>query len=290
MVTSGILLANELSDHIFILNNNLRADTLLNFNEHIGASHINYSPWMCAYPCAINKPSPNLLQLPTRSRGELVTDAGYLQHAADFLSVPILGMNTLQGNREDWIPRWTRNLKVEANYVKACELLASSHATLDSLFSELVDYVVPVGSEHRGYSSHTTRGAVFRGFPDHWNEYDIGIDLAHELGHHALITWQSVDSILTSDLYAPVFSSIRKIHRPAIQSFHGAVALSFMLFFVNQFRSSELCMETRIRHGKWYLGGSLETALTHALEELRENCTFTPVGEQMLGEMSSLLQ
>lgn len=95
--------------------------------------------------------------------------------------------------------------------------------------------------------------------------------------------------ILTTPLTEPIYSSVRKDFRPAIQSFHGAVALAFMLWLTQCWGRDPIALEVKHRHGTFYVGETLESALAEALSTLREKCQFTPVGIKMLAEMDSLL-
>ena len=129
---------------------------------------------------------------------------------------------------------------------------------------------------------------VYRGFPPWATEWDVAIDLVHELGHQSLFVWQSVDDLLTTDPSAPVYSLIRKGYRPAQQTYHGAVALAFMLNFVRAYPDVPGCQEVAAIRGSWYRD-SLNASLGMALESLRRECQFTDIGKAMFDEMDALV-
>ncbi|RYZ46272.1 MAG: methyltransferase domain-containing protein [Sphingobacteriales bacterium] len=54
------------------------------------------------------------------------------------------------------------------------------------------------------------------------------------MGHQALIVYQQSDAIISGDLEREVYSVIRRVKRPAILSFHAAVALAFMTRYLSE--------------------------------------------------------
>jgi hypothetical protein len=289
----NILLGREVSQHIFILNEKLKISAISQFAEQ-GKNIPSYVPWIAA-GSDIDFEFPEILFTPPQGikKGNLVTDSAYLEYCKSYMvsglaKVPY-NQGLLPGDRKDWLPLNASNPETAKKVAAAVEIIHSASSGFSKLYNELVEFVIPLGDIHRGYSNCDTRGVIFRGFPNEWNPYDIAIDLAHELGHHSLYVWQSIDKILTTPVNVPIYSSVRKDYRPAIQSFHGAVALSFMLYLTQQWDKNEVSNEVKIRHGKLYVGGSLESALEEAIATLKENCKFTPIGSRMIAEMQDLL-
>lgn len=288
----NILIGDSVSEHVGILSRKLKSSAIEQYGER--ASVPGYTPWIAAGKTIdFDFPKSLLQPVPKNLRGELINDDAYLVPAREYVEQRLGRMTyhkgLMPGARSDWLPCKLVNKSAIAAVGDGITVLRGSNPSFDKLYDEMVESVLPLGDKHRGYSNAWMRGILFRGIPDSWNEYDVAIDLAHELGHHALFVWQSLDSILTSRQEALVLSSVRRVRRPAIQSFHGAVALSFMLFAAKNWPTNSRSIEVRKRHGSFYIGGSLETALDEALSTLRSHCTFTAVGQKMIDEMQALL-
>lgn len=289
----NIILGNVLSSHIFILNDELKKSAVSQFNNS-GRCAKEYSPWIANGAAVDFDFSDELLKNPPNTKlGGLVIDQGFINHARSYLEKNLSKIShhpgLLPGNNEDWLPTIDDGADAAKLVEASVELILNSNEAYAGLYSSLINYIMPLGKVHRGYSNADTRGVIYRGIPRNWNPFDLAIDIAHELGHHSLFIWQSIDPILSSSPDAPVFSSVRKQGRPAIQSFHGAIALAFMLHLTNGWENSPIGMEAKIRHGKFYFGGTLETALKEAIRTLKENCSFTPVGDKIIKEMEDLL-
>jgi|GEM_PF-6745257 len=188
----------------------------------------------------------------------------------------------------DWIPiteasSWQKNLFDEGR-----SILLESTPIFTRMYLDFVDFVLPIsGSCNRGFSSHLARGIIFRAIPEDADKYDIAIDLAHELGHHGLMVLQSIDQIISSDPMRPVYSQIRRTLRPAIQTFHAAAALAFMLMLVKAMPNDHACKLTADRRGKKY-ADSLGKSLRLSIHALRLHCNFTQLGELLMTEMDSV--
>lgn len=129
---------------------------------------------------------------------------------------------------------------------------------------------------------------MFMAVPDMNREFwniNLQIDIAHELGHSALIVYQAADPIFVSELDQPVLSGVRKVLRPAIMSFHAAAALAFMIEYLEnalfQFQGDELrYVESELQKCK--------SDLSLALKAL-EKCEFTDLGKEIFAEFCSFV-
>ena len=122
---------------------------------------------------------------------------------------------------------------------KALDTVQEGDTDIAKLFSEVVKHVVPINtgklkyqSNGVGFSTHLAKGSIFLSVPS--RKLQLAINIVHELGHQCLYLYQTADSIIDRGLDTPVFSYVRKTHRPAIQSFHAMVALAFMVRFLSQ--------------------------------------------------------
>lgn len=282
----NILIGNSIAEQVFILNAQLRASTH-SIASQVGIQSLSaYSPWISITPLTVAPPPIELLHCPNFERGSLVTDPTYLGFVKDFVGNKANGIiDALPGAPDDWLPDGVVGNDLATLFREGKRILVNSSPIISRLYLEFVDFVVPLAyGRNRGYSTHLARGIIFRSFPPQANAYDVAIDLAHELGHQVLMAWQSVDKILTTDHKQPVFSEIRQVDRPAIQSFHAAVALAYMLFFVKNMQHNAECQDAGLRRGKTYRG-TLQVSLNMATNSLRKSCQFTPVGLKMMEEM-----
>jgi hypothetical protein len=287
----NILIGQELSEDLFRINAQLRANTVREYNDQSAIHSTFYSPWLCIFPALNGQKLPqSILCQPTFEKGGLVTDRKFLSDTREFMKpITELTRNGIYDQKHiDWIP-------ITDVAPQSIELFAAGRVTLlkaspmfSRMYLELVDYVLPLaGQRNRGYSVHLARGIILRAVPDNADKFDIAIDLAHELGHHALMVLQSVDSILESDPAMPIYSQIRRTLRPAIQTFHAAMALAFMHMFVETMSSDLGCKAAGERRGKSYTD-TLQNSLRLSIKSLRAECRFTELGNTILNEMQAI--
>lgn len=298
---ANLLIGGQLSEPFFELNAQLRASTRELANKVIPGGARFYSPWLCTYPRFGTPPNLALLEEPPCERGGLIIDEQYLAHARAWVNDIVLfhqsaitvdsGEVALPGEPHTWLPLETVSERIMDLFREGKKLLLASDPHMCRQYLEMIDFVVPIfspGKKNRGFSHHLARGIIFRSFPEEATIWDVGIDLAHELGHQTLFVWQSADAILTSPKDAPVYSFIRKANRPAIQTFHAAVALAYMLSFTRCYADEADCREVAARRGDWYVD-TLDKSLRLSLESLRANCTFTELGDALMQEMEALV-
>jgi len=290
---SRLLIGHELNEELFSLNARLKAATRQGIQATLSYGGEFYSPWASAYPLLDASSFPqHLLRQPFVEPGGLVDDAEYLRQVRAFMEdKPELTVNGIVGQKhEEWIPDTIVSPGQKQVFREGRRLLLKSNPTLCRLYLEFIDFVLPLpGERSRGYSGDHSRGIIFRSIPAQANPYEIAIDLVHELGHHVLDVWQSVDPILLSDPAQPVYSEIRKTLRPAIQTYHAAVAIAYMHFFVESMPYDPACQEAGRLRGLSYRG-SLVESLQMSIDSLRRDCEFTPLGEKLLQEMEDLAQ
>lgn len=121
-----------------------------------------------------------------------------------------------------------------------------------------------------------------------FRDLELSINLAHEMGHQALMVLQAADRIVAGDLGMPIFSGVRKTNRPAIQSFHAMIALSFMV----EYTATRLqcpgplteVEQTYLRKRFQELAEDLKVSLA-AFEDV----SLTPVGERLRNDCFDLL-
>jgi hypothetical protein len=175
-------------------------------------------------------------------------------------------------------------------YAKARAFLFTSDEFFSEVFYDLVHFIVPIAANRKfAFSTHLARGAIFFTAPESSNAVTtMAIDLAHELGHQALMVFQSTDPLLASPLDQPVWSAIRKTTRPAIQSMQAAAAIAFMLVFIRgALKRADIDegQRTHLNNSR----AALREGLDATLKALDENCTFTPLGRSLVGEFHEML-
>lgn len=148
---------------------------------------------------------------------------------------------------------------------------------------------IPTRRDGSGFSNHHVRGAVFLSLPmnSDTSRFELALNLVHECGHQALMIYQCSDDILLEDLRTPVYSIIRKTERPAILSFHAAIATAFMLEWLSEAMHSisHLVPEELALLRFQMLKQDLELSLSSFVGR-----RFTPFGQIMLEELRSLAQ
>jgi hypothetical protein len=133
------------------------------------------------------------------------------------------------------------------------------------------------------------RGIIFRSLPDETTICDVGIDLAHQLGHQTLFAWQGIDPILESPLNSPVFSQLRQANRPAIQTCHASFALAYILFFTSRYADDPECARVAKKRDSWDIN-TLEESLDLSLVLLGRSCEFTELDEALMQEMVATVE
>ena len=113
------------------------------------------------------------------------------------------------------------------------------------------------------------------------------LNIVHEMGHLAIITYQNFDSIIEEELTKPIFSVIRKTNRPAILAFHAMVATIYMLEFLIDLKRSNITISTNknyIHKRSQELIKSLQIALKHF-----RTTHFSILGNEIYSEARSVL-
>lgn len=174
----------------------------------------------------------------------------------------------------------------------ARELLLNADPLFSGLFRTLVHLVVPMRSTSPrfGYSSHLARGAIFLSLAENeHSEIAMAIDLAHELGHQALMVFQSADPLLVSPLDEPLWSGIRQTYRPAIQCIQAAAALSYMIIFTRSLISNSTFTTSEEYYIEENYNSQIEK-IKSTLYSLKLNCRFTNVGERIIDEFERVVE
>jgi len=277
---------DHLNDDIFHLNSSLREQTIKYSEEKFNVSIDNYNPWLCYAP-VLNEIPKQFMYHQYNQSIPLIDDDLFIANLASFmLADGSIALDELFGENVLWAPSNSNNTDV---YESSVNLILSSSKSINQLFNKIIDFIIPLGGNiNRGYSSHFARGTIFRSFPKCSNASDMAFFITHELGHNILMLWQSVDPILSSGHSKPVFSQIRREERPAMQSFHAAFVLSYMLYLEKSTASNTEMQEAAIRQGA-SVNGTLESALTLAIDSIRKQCFMTEIGNQMLIEMEGIV-
>lgn len=236
--------------------------------------------------------------------GQLVTDAATLRQLAILLDIP--GRHPLALLVDADIEASIMDDVCESTpgalhlFEEAKDLLRASSGWVCDLFGDVIDCVIPIRHYvdglpvKRAFSSHSAYGAIFITFEER-EANDAGyvpqlaIDLAHELGHHALNTFQRADRILASDLEAPVYSAVRKTIRPAIMSFHACVALAYMLEVSSAISICSSCSDEQRLYAS-QVAAEMARSQECGLAELSRSCQFTELGSKMYQEMRDHLE
>jgi HEXXH motif-containing protein len=116
----------------------------------------------------------------------------------------------------------------------------------------------------------------------------LAVDLAHELGHQALMLYQLTDKILATPHDAPVYSSVRRTDRPAIFALHACVAAAYMIETCIAIERSPVSSQAEQEFAR----NSISEIATHqrvGLDSLRKESKFTQIGQLIFDELESQL-
>jgi hypothetical protein len=281
-------------DFISELNVDLAQKTLVQASNKLNVSFARFVPWMCLVCLTDDDLTGASILFDEYDRGELLIQREKLNRIAGFLrkegrSIVDDAIGPTAGLTSSDTISVVEDIEVAqpeaiACYAAARTLLLESDPLLRGLFKTLIHFVVPVRSLSRkfGYSTHLARGVVFLSFPeDEHPEIALAIDLAHELGHQALMVFQSADPLLTSSLDEPLWSGIRQAYRPAIQCMQAAAALCYMTILTDglikrsDFTVSERAYIEKNHH-------SQVEKMKATILSINEACTFTGVGRRIM--------
>jgi len=282
---AGVLFGEQGISNITFLSTELRRKTLDLACRMDNNTYPNYTPWLCIRPLLSNSLSKHELCYRGYTPGEIITDKHHLLDIESFLEEhQELTLSNLIGSREDWrvlLDCGSReSMILELN--KAINLLLDSFY-LKCVYPSLVDLIIPLEQPRaRGWSCQYARGAVFLGFPSAYSQLNLALDLAHEMGHQALVLLQSADDLIASDWNTPVYSEVRRVNRPAFQSLHAAAAIAFMVTLSKDIGHPEYT------HPEFPY--SLATALGKAVIALRQSCQFTSLGKSLIDDFELLAE
>lgn len=284
------------------LNAELTRKTLAHASGKLNLSFPRLVPWMClACLTDIDWIDTSIL-FDEYEWGELLTDREKLHRIAEFLrkeGSPI--MDAAIGPNAGLLNPITFSVIEEvrinnqdgiACYHHARNLLLESDPLLSYLFKSLVHFVIPIRSSSGkfSFSTHLARGAIFLSLSEkQHSKITMTIDLAHELGHQALMIFQSADPLLESPLDQPLWSGIRQTYRPAIQCLQATAALSYMTLLTGSLRRKAELTASERDHIEENHDSQLEK-MKSTLYGLKRECRFTEAGKRIIKEFESLAE
>jgi len=266
------------------LHDELVRKILETWNSRQGPRFDHYVPWMDMLPdgdVLIEHPALHAHYRP----GALLTDHGQLRDIQDYLNgrrefideFTVNGLGVFRILTDDG----THLLEKQEHYEESHRILQSSDPFLASLFERLIHLVVPMdaGGDKLYLSSDLARGALFLSLPP-GSAWTLALNLAHELGHQALMILNSADRLI-SDPRELVYSGVRKTERPALQSLHAAVALGYMILFSEGTKANQRqALEILPIHRR---------DLADTLSDISAKCELTPVGQEIFADLQALL-
>jgi hypothetical protein len=273
------------------LNELLRSATVRRANAVMNIA--DYVPWLSIIPLISEPISAQPILYPVNPRGSLVINREYLDPISDFLQDqgrPIVETSGFQQPFEV-VRVFSDIAEVMPDagnlYWSAIELLKKVDRWY-LLFTSLVDVVIPLDRQFiTGLSSHYCRGAIFIAFFPNLGHEDLAVGLVHETAHQYLNVCESADTLIASAIDTPVYSGVRKTTRPAIQAFHAAAALSFMLSFCIEGTGADISgKEAAYLEAKV---GGLRDALRRTIHDLSRVCKFTELGSALIAEFNDVL-
>lgn len=230
---------NTGTKRLTLLNDKFKSVCLDRINKETSTEYPVYTPFMSLGEGREKLPKPLLEQ-----KSLLVKDNEYLKYLCDFYTPPA---NNFLGERNT--VEFGFEQSKEDTFERALDLFSSSNSFVVAVFENIVKNIIPmktIDSEVRkegvGNSNRESIGALYLSAPSAEPRHiQLAINIAHEVGHQALMLYQTSDSIIhPAELTRNVYSAVRKTDRPAIQSFHALVALVYMRDFIASLDLSEL--------------------------------------------------
>ena len=218
------------------INDAFKLKTIDYVNSSIGSQFSSYSPWM------------SYLQKIQDLKEEFLSEEFLVKSSKSLKTIGKLYAPVGEGYKEKSISFSKLTDEEYRIFYQSIELLESQGKDIGVLFKELVHKIVPLHFIHLiqgpfqgmgiGFSTHLAKGAIFLSVPSIKKNtvLQLAVNMAHETGHQSLYIYQNADPIIDKGMSTPVFSHVRKINRPAIQSFHATVALAFMVRFLTQLK------------------------------------------------------
>ncbi len=253
-----------------------------------------YAPWMSSSLISETF-DPNFF----RCQNELViTDQQcleYLRKQYDLHREPLL---YVKEENEGQIVIWTdiesQNLDAKNYISQSWSLVESTYEWLKTLMKVLIKHVIPITPlvPVKGIcsiSSHLSFGNIYLGLPDDCDEcsiIDLAISIGHEIGHHALFTYQFGSKILEKGYHLSAYSGVRKTYRPIMMAFHACVALYYMSLV-----SQALSRNSQLSHkGREYAGKQFKVMQNNLTKGLKpfEKVPLSDIGLKIYEEMQSL--
>tara|TARA_Y100000590_G_scaffold72938_1_gene80213 strand:- start:2198 stop:3058 length:861 start_codon:yes stop_codon:yes gene_type:complete len=271
---------------ITLLNKKFESVCLARISNEKTANFSVYTPFM-----SLGEGREKLPKLLLEEKALLVKDNEYLKYLSDFYTPPanrfIENRNTVEfGFEQD----------KEEIFDSALEVFNSSNSFAVDVFSSIVKNIIPmktieseVRKEGVGNSNRESIGALYLSAPSAEPRHlQLAVNIAHEVGHQALMLYQTSDSIIQpAELTRDVYSAVRRIERPAIQSFHALVALVYMYDFVNSIDLSKLnnleknfIEMQELRYKSWLKNNVLEF----------KDIGFTDIGKMIYDELFNYIE
>ncbi len=280
-------------EKINALSNEMYLKILNFFNEKLNLKYSHYIPWMLS-----SAKDENFLPLVNySSHSKIMSSIQYIEllnstfskFSGDLKFESYLGVKFNELNVET-----DANIiqDFSAQFNKAIDILTQACPWIKEMYDLLVHQVIFLKSAESGLkamSSSFVKGTIiFRVLSN--NKFgdliDLSVDIAHEVGHQALMVFLTSNKIISSSYDTPVYSGARKINRLAIQSLHSAVAVTYMLCILegilNNFSDLEKNLKNNILNKKL----DLELNLKINLESLLDNCEFTEFGRLVMRELT----
>lgn len=233
------LTGNTGTNKIALLSGRFESVCLDRANNNSTVVYPDYTPFM-----SLNDGRENLPRLLLEKKSLLVKDNDYLKHISDFYSPPA---NNRLGDKNT--VEFGFDQSKEEIFDAALEFFISNNSFVVDIFKSIVKNIIPmrtieseVRKEGVGNSNRESIGALYLSAPSAEPKHlQLAINIAHEVGHQALMLYQTSDSIIhPAELTRNVYSAVRRTDRPAIQSFHALVAVVYMRDFVNSIDLSKL--------------------------------------------------
>ncbi len=283
---------------VFIFHNAEKIDQLEvnRVKSKLGRDFVNYQPWMSSLS--------DLERMSLLNDLEVENDFFLTKKSTLFLS-NVLSEGSITGSLK-FIHEDLKNMfciykegddgyEINLNFLKeSFETLKEVDSTYYIRVQKIVSQVIlqkGLGDKKlreggTGVSSFNYRKGIFLSVPTcEYSQFELLLNIAHELGHQSLINLQKVDKIIMDSHFSPIYSVIRRTNRPSILSFHALTASIFMLEFIlrNYVFLKSLCSEDYFFERLENIKNDVQKGISNF-----SKVNFSPLGKQIINEYIAL--
>jgi hypothetical protein len=287
----AILFGDGAAEFISFYSSRLKEQTRRQAMEKSGLRCEAYSPWQCAYLKYGDRIDPKLVEL-TYKKGDLITDKSSLLLINEFVqSFGVPEYTNMPVHPSEW-PVMSEIEHERRDAISAFDegrALVARSPFLEEIFDSLCECFVPQRRERAsGFDTSYAMGAIFRTFPTASTGLLAGFQIAHGMGHQAIMMLQASDTLISSDPSEIIHYRVRNDRRTIDHALVSVVALGYMVELMKALYRNDIKPYIADEHVRGY-ADFLPDAVKMGLESIEGVGEYTEVGKQVVGELRELV-